>query len=175
MTVSPGPGRKLDAKVSQRQAPHPGVVSLHSVTIPDGLGTHKWTDRSLLEAAQAGLPADGLPLIVDSDGAVLEASRANVFAVRDGVLLTPPLDGRILPGITRMRVLELATSLEIEAAELPLSRDDLLAAEEVFLTGSVRGIEPARSLDGEALATAGHLATELDEELRRTWTAAAVR
>ena len=73
-----------------------------------GLGEHKWVDRSLLDEAQAALPAGALPLIVDADGAVLEASRANLFAVRDGALFTPPLDGRILPGVTRARVIEIA-------------------------------------------------------------------
>ncbi len=47
-----------------------------------------------------------------------------------------------------MRVLEIAGALGIETREEPLARDDLLAADEVFLTGSVRGIEPAASLDG---------------------------
>ena len=65
--------------------------SLHSLdACPAGSAPHKWADRSLLDEAQAGLPRDALPLIVDWDGAVLEASRANVFAVRDGALLHTP-------------------------------------------------------------------------------------
>jgi para-aminobenzoate synthetase/4-amino-4-deoxychorismate lyase len=138
--------------------------------VPGGIGEHKWADRSLLDEAQAGLPADSLPLVVDEDGAVLEASRANLFAVRDGALFTAPLDGRILPGITRRRVLELAAGPGIETREAPLTRSDLLAADEVFLTGSVRGIEPAVSLDGSSLAGAGPLARRLAAELRRAWT-----
>jgi len=127
------------------------AISLRSLRVPGGLGEHKWVDRSLLDEAQAGLPGDALPLIVDSDGAVLEASRANLFAVRDGALHTPPLDGRILPGITRARLIERAAAVAIPVHERALGRDDLLAADEVFLTGSVRGIEPATSLDGIAL------------------------
>jgi len=122
-----------------------------SHVVPGGLGEHKWVDRSLLDEAQAGLPGDVLPLVVDSDGAVLEASRANVFVVHDGALHTPPLDGRILPGITRARLIERAAAAAIPVHERALSRDDLLAADEVFLTGSVRGIELATSLDGIAL------------------------
>src|ERR1044072_4312159 len=82
--------------------------TLRSIPVPGGLGAHKWADRSLLDQAQARLSAGSLPLLLDEDGSVLEASRANVFAVRGGVLFTPPLDGRILPGITRGRVLEIA-------------------------------------------------------------------
>jgi para-aminobenzoate synthetase/4-amino-4-deoxychorismate lyase len=152
--------------VEQRSKP----VALHSLPVTGGLGAHKWTDRSLLDEAQAGLPADSLPLIVDTDGAALEASRANLFAVRDGALFTPPLDGRILPGITRMRVLELARKVGIDAYEAELSRDDLLASEEVFLTGSVRGIERARSLDGAPLRSRTEITDRLATELWQAWT-----
>jgi para-aminobenzoate synthetase/4-amino-4-deoxychorismate lyase len=144
-------------------------VALQGFTLAGGLGAHKWADRSLLDRAQAKLPDGALPLILDGDGSVLEASRANVFAVRDGALFTPPLDGRILPGVTRMRVIELAGTLGLEAHQEPLSRDDLLTADEVFLTGSVRGIEVAASLDGAPLAGAGEAAERLAAELRRAW------
>ncbi len=103
---------------------------------------------------------------------MLEASRANVFAVRDGALLTPPLDGRILPGVTRMRLLELAAENGIEARESALTRDDLFAADEVFLTGSVRGIERVRALDGVPLPANGDIAAHLDAKLRRAWVGA---
>lgn len=144
--------------------------SLRSLEIPGGLGPHKWTDRSRLEQALAGLPEDSIPLIVDTDGTVLEASRANVFAVRDGALFTPPLDGRILPGITRMRVLEIAEEADVEARESSLSHADLLAADEVFLTGSVRGVESVDALDGTRLATRGDVSARLAERLRMAWT-----
>lgn len=144
------------------------AISLSSMQLRGGLGAHKWGDRSLLEKAQKELPAAALPLIVDEEGSVLEASRANIFAMRDGVLLTPPLDGRILPGITRARVLEIAAALGIEARETPLRRDDLLAADEAFLTGSVRGIERIACLDG-ALLMDGELAKRIDAELWQAW------
>jgi para-aminobenzoate synthetase / 4-amino-4-deoxychorismate lyase len=120
------------------------------------------------------LPAGALPLLLDEEGSVLEASRANVFAVRDGVLLTPPLDGRILPGVTRMRAIELAGELGIEARKVTLSLGDLLSADEVFLTGSVRGIEPVGAIDGTALAAGGNVTSELSAELQRTWVRAKV-
>jgi para-aminobenzoate synthetase/4-amino-4-deoxychorismate lyase len=164
---------RLETKISFREiGQRAGSAALHSLAVPGGLGAHKWRDRSLLDHAQARL--GGLPLVVDIDGSVVEAARANVFAVRDGALFTPPLDGRILPGVTRARVIELAKSAAIPVHEQPLRRDDLLGADEAFLTGSVRGIEAAASLDGAALPGGGPLAEQLAAGLRRTWLGAPV-
>ena len=179
ITVAPDGVGRLAGRASLRPIDRGGVsshssVALRSLPLPGGLGAHKWADRSLLDEAQAELPEGTLPLIVDGDGTVLEASRANVFAVRDGALFTPPLDGRILPGVTRARVLELAVAAGLETHESELQQDDLLAADEVFLTGSVRGIERAHSLDGTALGAGGEVASDLAAELRRSWAAVQV-
>ena len=182
LTVAPGRGNELTGTAETRPATghfateHGGKmttqpVSLYGMGLLGGLGPHKWVDRSMLDKAEAKLPDGALPLIVDG-GAVLEASRANLFAVRDGALFTPPLDGRILPGITRMRVLEIAEEVGIDASEAELSHDDLRAADEVFLTGSVRGVEPVSALDGTPLATRGDLSTRLSKRLRLAWTGA---
>jgi para-aminobenzoate synthetase / 4-amino-4-deoxychorismate lyase len=148
------------------------TLALRSFPFHGGLGRHKWRDRVLLDRAQGEL--GGLPLLVDTHGELLEAARANVFAVRDGALFTPPLDGRILPGITRKRVIEIAKSREIPVREESLTRESLFLADEVFLTGSVRGIEPGAALDGKPLAGAGPLAATLAAELRRAWLGAPV-
>jgi len=179
ITVAPSTNGRLTATVASRPAPGEFPVqwtgntpvpsiALGGAPIAGGLGPHKWADRSLLNEVQAGLPDGALPLIVDGDE-VLEASRANVFAVRDGALFTPPLDGRILPGVTRMRVLQLAATLGIETCEEPLSRGDLRAADEVFLTGALRGIEQVDSLDGAALTTRNDAADRISSELWRCW------
>lgn len=183
IAVAPGAGGGLTPTLERRRAagrfaPDNGgeltseAVSLRSLTLRGGLGAHKWADRSLLDEAQANLADDTIPLIVDADGAVLEASRANVFVVRDGTLGTPPADGRILAGVTRMRVLEIAAGLGIDIEETRVSHDDLLGADEVFLTGSVRGIEPARRLDGAPLAGGGEIAGRIARALRRSWAGA---
>jgi branched-chain amino acid aminotransferase len=91
-------------------------------------------------------------LLLNCAGLVAEAAVANVFAVRDGALWTPPGSDGALEGINRATALELAAALGIPAAERSLSRFDLFAADEVFLTGSgVGGLVPVRSLDGEVL------------------------
>ena len=142
---------------------------LRSLLVSGGLGAHKWVDRGLLEQAEAGAPPGEVPLLLDSDGTVLEASRANVCAARDGTLTTPPLDGRVLPGIARARAMGIAAALGIEVREREMALADLLDADEVFLTGSVRGIEPARSLDGVELHADGSLAARISSALRDRW------
>jgi len=101
-----------------------------------------------LEARQRG--ADEA-LMLNAQGMVAEASVANVFVVRDGVLLTPPAVDGALEGITRGTVMELATALGIPAREQTLGRFDFFAADEAFLTGSGAGIVPIRSLDARPI------------------------
>jgi branched-chain amino acid aminotransferase len=105
-----------------------------------------------LEAKQRG--ADEA-LLLNAAGAIAETSVANIFAVRDGDLLTPPAIDGALEGITRATVLELAAALEIPARTQSLGRFDLFAADEVFLTGSGAGLVPVRSLDGRSIGAGG--------------------
>jgi para-aminobenzoate synthetase / 4-amino-4-deoxychorismate lyase len=145
------------------------AVDLRSLVVEDGLGVHKWADRVLLENAGAEAPAGSVPLVLDGDGAVLEASRASVFAVCEGRLFTPPADGRILPGIARKRTIEVAGEEEIDVHEAELALDDLLQADEVFLTGSVRGVEPVRSVDGTGVRRGDGVSERIAAGLRRRW------
>jgi para-aminobenzoate synthetase/4-amino-4-deoxychorismate lyase len=146
------------------------AAALFTMTVEGGLGEHKWADRAAFERAEAMAPT-GVPLLVTGDGEALEASRGNLFAVGDGRILTPPLDGRILPGIARARVIEIAAELGIEVAEGPLRVSELRAYEEVFLTGSIRGVEPARALDGEDMQMEEEITPRLAAALRARWMA----
>ena len=163
VTARPGPsGVSAELELTpppDRRAP----VRLHPVTVPGGIGGHKWIDRRLLDALRAHV--GGEPLLCDLDGLVLEAARANVFAV-DGRerLLTPPADGRILPGVTRARVLAHAERLGIETVVAPLRLATLAGAAEVFVTGALGGAEPAY-IDGGAPGQ-GQLTTLLGTNLR---------
>jgi para-aminobenzoate synthetase / 4-amino-4-deoxychorismate lyase len=139
-------------------------AELQTIACDGGLGRHKWADRRRLPS----LPEGALPLLVDGEQ-VLEASRANVFALIDGTLVTPAADGRILPGIARTGVIAAAAELGVAVTERALARAEILGAEEIFLTGSVRGVEPARTLDGTALPRSGDLSRQLGEALRRSW------
>jgi len=142
-------------------------AALRGTVVAGGLGEHKWADRRLLERATAAAPGE-LPLLLDADGAVLEASRASVFLVRAGRLATPPADGRILPSIARRQAIEVAATEGIETSEERLTMSDLQAGE-VFLTGSVRGVEPALALDGGELAPPGEISARVAAGLRTRW------
>jgi len=139
-------------------------AALTSVDRPGGHGPHKWVDRRGMEHPDAG-PGQ---LIYDGEE-LLEAGWANLSAVREGALWTPPADGRILPGIARATLLEIAQELGIPAKEQPIRASDLYTAEETFLTNSVRGIEPAISLDGIDLPGRGPLSDRLATALQRRW------
>jgi amino-transferase class IV len=122
--------------------PAPDAAVLAPVVLPGGLGAHKWRDRRLLD--ELAERVDAVPLIVDLDGDVLEAAYANVFIVEGTHLVTAPLDGRQLPGTVRARVLALHP-----AREERLTLDRIAAADELVLASSIRGIHPARLVDGE--------------------------
>lgn len=143
--------------------------SLETIWVDAGYGEHKWNDRDLLSRAEARAEPGAVPLLVRDDDTVLEASRANLFAVRGGRVLTPPLDAAILPGIARQDTIAAAAECLIEVHEEPISRTELLSADEVFLTNSLRGVEPIRALDGNPIAAEGPITTALAAALRTLW------
>jgi branched-chain amino acid aminotransferase len=110
----------------------------------DPLAGHKTTSYfsrlASLRAAHQHAAAE--VLWFTPDGHVAEGAISNIFIVRDEQLLTPPLDTPVLPGITRATVIELAVARDIPVKETPLTRDDLHAADEIFLTNSMMEILP---------------------------------
>ena len=102
-------------------------------------------------AAQRAAEADAFEAILLRDGKVTEATRSNVLAVVDGVVRTHPTGPLILPGITREVVLELACAAGIPVREDAVGLDELLAAEEVLLTGTTADVMPVVAIDGRAV------------------------
>lgn len=90
-------------------------------------------------------------IFLNTAGHLCEAATANLFLIRDGVLLTPSLDSGCLPGIGREIVCELATKLGIPLEERPLFLADLLAADEIFLSSSTRGVIAVPRFEDRAL------------------------
>jgi branched-subunit amino acid aminotransferase/4-amino-4-deoxychorismate lyase len=139
---------------------------------PGPLGMHKTTSRLAYHLAREearvahadesllveGTASQGSTSMGSSQGSpggsaqVLEGAVSNVFAVRAGGVLTPPLAAGILPGITRRTVLALCATLGIAAREAPLTVADLHAADEVFLTNSVQEVVPVAALEGRPIA-----------------------
>lgn len=106
---------------------------------------------NVMSREQAQAAGADTALLLNTRGLVAEASTANVFAVRGGTLLTPPLDDGALPGVTRGAVLELAAAAGIAAREESLTLDGLRGADEAFLTGAVMGVMPLASVGGRAI------------------------
>ncbi len=144
------------------------AVELAPVVVPGGIGAHKWADRRLLERAETEL-APAVPLVVDTDGEPLEGSRGSLFLVSGGIVITPPADGRLLPGITRAQAIEVARALGLAVRERSVDAAELAAADEVFLTGAVRGVEPVRRCAGVGEWDSGELTARVAAELRREW------
>jgi branched-chain amino acid aminotransferase len=101
-----------------------------------------------LEAERAGAD-DALFLTID--GEISEGTTANVWLLRGVHLSTPPLAAAILPGTTRTWLFDHAGDLGLEAQEVPIRPDDLVSADEAFLSSSVAGIVPLVALDGRPI------------------------
>ena len=90
-------------------------------------------------------------IMLDTQGYVAEGTGENIFAVRDGVIYTPPTTSPILPGVTRDSVIELARGAEMELREETFTRDFLYICDEAFLTGTAAEITPVREIDNRQI------------------------
>ncbi|HEX4018900.1 MAG TPA: bifunctional anthranilate synthase component I family protein/class IV aminotransferase [Frankiaceae bacterium] len=139
-----------------------------AVAAATGFGPHKWSGRerqTLLEEAHPGQ----VVIVADRWG-LLESTRANVVGVVDGRLVTPPLDGRILPGVTRTTLLEIARDIGVEFALEPL---DPQGAQALATVGSVAGMRWIRCCETDTGLLRwdgpGALLTELSRRLIHRW------
>lgn len=138
-------------------------------TVPGGVGQHKWSDRRAL--VHEG-PLDHDLLVVADDGSLLETARASLFLVHDDAVLTPPTDGRILPGTTRARVIEILRDASMPVFQRRLTIDDLASATEVFATNALRGVVPVTTCEGAGTWPVGRTTSWLRDELQRSWSPA---
>jgi branched-chain amino acid aminotransferase len=116
-------------------------------TIPAGVkagGNYLSSQLISMEAHRLGFD-EGIGLA--PDGTLSEGSGENLFMVKDHILITPPQSASILAGITRDSVIRLAHTLGLEVREIPLSREALYLADELFFTGTAAEITPIRSVD----------------------------
>ena len=97
-----------------------------------------------MEAIQNGY-SEGI--VLGTDGYVSEGSGENLFLVRDGVVVTPPVGASILPGITRDTVITLLRDEGIEVRQQVIPREMLYIADELFFTGTAAEVTPVRSVD----------------------------
>ncbi len=108
--------------------------------------------NNILAKIEANVAGVDDALMLDLDGFVSETNATNVFAVRDGRLLTPHADS-CLPGITRRVVLEIARDEGIPTLERNVSLSELYVADEVFTTGTMGELTPTLWIDGRQIGT----------------------
>jgi branched-chain amino acid aminotransferase len=118
------------------------------------------------EARQCG--ADHA-ILLTADGRVADGWAHNLFVVRDGALITPPISTGILPGITRDTLMILAAEAGYPVHEADVVRSDLYLADECLLTGTAAGVVPIVSIDGRRISGGpGPVTVRLAELLAET-------
>ncbi len=124
----------------------PPSVTLHICEnvrrVPGPLSACKTTSRALEAAALREARGVGAfdALLLNPAGRIVETTARNVFFVRTDTVSTPPLSEAALPGITREAVLGLLPEVGFELKEIPIPREELAQADEVFVTGSGVGV-----------------------------------
>jgi branched-chain amino acid aminotransferase len=124
----------------------------HEALIPNAKGTGQYVNSVMAkqEAITAGYDE---AIMLNTAGYVTEGSGENLFLVRDGRVLTPPVSMGALQGITRDTVMTLLRDDGYEVAEGPVTRADLYYADEAFFTGTAAEVTPIREIDDRAVGT----------------------
>ena len=125
-----------------------------------GTGIYINSSLAKVEALKGGYDE---AILLNMAGTVSEATGENVFVVKDGVLLTPPLSAGALEGLTRDTVMTIARDLGYEVREQTLLRTDLYLADEAFLCGTAAEIVPMRSVDDREIGAPGEITRKIQE------------
>lgn len=141
-----GLAKGVRMKVSSWRRHDPNIIP------PAMKATGAYINSSLakVEAIKAGYDE---AIMLNPEGYVAEATGENVFIVRDGELVTPPLAAGALTGITRDSVMKVAADLGVPVREETLQRTDLYLADEAFLSGTAAEVCPIREIDDRAVGT----------------------
>jgi branched-chain amino acid aminotransferase len=129
---------------------------------PAAKGTGMYINSSMakVEALKAGYDE---AILLSPQGYVSECTGENIFIVRDGRIITPPVSAGALEGITQDSVMTIARDLGIEATAGNILRSDLYTAEEAFLSGTAAEIVPIRSVDDRELGEPGPITRRIQE------------
>jgi branched-chain amino acid aminotransferase len=124
--------------------------------------TGNYTNASLakIEALDHGYDE---AIMLNEAGHVCEGTGENIFVVRDGVLMTPPVSDGILDGITRDSIIRMADDFGIIVRERSLVRTDLYLADEVFICGTAAEVVPVRAVDGREIGEPGPVTTLMQQ------------
>jgi branched-chain amino acid aminotransferase len=124
--------------------------------------------NSMLAVNEANRAGYDEAILLTDEGFVADGSGENVFIVKDGTLMTPPLSTSILPGITRATLIEIAQDLGYTVEERNLIRTDLYLADEVFMTGTAAEVTPIRSVDDQTIGAPGEVTLKLQKTYLET-------
>ncbi|MBW3610784.1 MAG: branched-chain amino acid transaminase [Actinomycetota bacterium] len=143
-------------KISSWQRPDPNSIP------PAAKSTAIYINSQLakVEALKAGYDE---AIILSPQGYVSECTGENLFIVRDGRIITPPVTAGALEGITQSSVMTIAADLGIECQVANLLRSDLYLADEAFLTGTAAEVVPIRSVDDRELGEPGPITRQIQE------------
>jgi branched-chain amino acid aminotransferase len=152
-------GINLVTAATQRNSPNAVNPAIKSLNYLNNI-------LARIEAVNAGTVE---ALMLNSEGFIAECTGDNVFVVRGRRLDTPPVSAGALVGITRNVVMEIAPRLGLTVGETNLTRYDMMAADEAFLTGTAAEIVPLASLDGRPIGAGqpGPLTLKLTEQFRK--------
>ncbi|MCJ7436650.1 MAG: branched-chain amino acid transaminase [Acidimicrobiia bacterium] len=125
-----------------------------------GTGIYVNSSLAKVEALHGGYDE---AILLNTQGSVSEATGENVFVVKDGVLLTPPLSSGALEGLTRDSVMTIARDFGYEVREQELLRTDLYLAEEAFLCGTAAEVVPIREVDDHEIGDPGEITRKIQE------------
>ncbi|MBF0128034.1 MAG: branched-chain-amino-acid transaminase, partial [Magnetococcales bacterium] len=137
----------IRVKTSSYTRHHPNIT----MTRAKAVGNYPNSILAKSEAIACGFDE---ALLLDPEGFVSEGSGENIFILKQGKLITPPLDSA-LDGITRNTVITLAAGMGLPVLEQRFPRDEVIIAEEAFFTGTAAEITPIRELDGRKIGI-GH-------------------
>jgi len=144
------------------------IVRNHPGTVNPMIKSNNLMNNAL--AMQEGITRGAFEVIMRNyHGELTECSMSNLFIVKDGAALTPPLSAGLLPGITRDCVFEIGRLASVPVREATLRDADLFGADEAFLTGTTREIMPIVKVDDRAIGTGrpGPVTKTLHAEFRR--------
>ena len=133
---------------------------LHPQTVPVGAKACANYLNGYLARKDAVSRGFDIGILLGTDGFLAEGSTESVFIVKDGVLMTPPL-GRVLSSITRLSILQAVPEIGLTVAERPITADELLAAEEIFLVHTGTKIEAVARFEDRELAAPGPVTAQV--------------
>lgn len=121
--------------------------------------------NSILAKREVMLQGYQEAIMLDTEGYVSEASGENIFLIRDGEIITTPIGGSILGGITRDTIVQLAKDRDLTVKEMRFTSDMLYVADEVFVVGTAAEVTPIREIDNRTIGdgTPGPLTKDLQK------------